>query len=220
MEDYIKLKVLDEENLSIIRGILDEATWIDGLKTAPGATKGLKNNLEIARDHHHEKIESIVKKELNKKLEYIDFCSPGRITRLLVSRVEVGGYYHVHHDSGLMGHYSTTIFLSDPSTYEGGELCLLVNGKEKAFKLEPGWAVIYDTGIMHRVNRVEKGTRSAIAFWTRSRFNDPVIRSVFVRIEQAWRSMEWQHHHSFDEAKKDPKFLISEARNTLLRYYT
>ena len=41
-------------------------------------------------------------------------------------------FYKPHHDNGMNGHFSTTVFLTDPQDYQGGELvsCILMVEKE------------------------------------------------------------------------------------------
>ena len=100
--------------------------------------------------------------------EWGDFCHPKRNVNVMISRTASGGYYKPHFDNPGNGHYSTTIFLSDPSSYDGGELGLWIDGEEKKFKLPAGHGIVYETGIPHHVNTVTKGERIAAIFWTYS----------------------------------------------------
>jgi PKHD-type hydroxylase len=55
--------------------------------------------------------------------------------------------------------YSCTLFLSDRDECEGGELMINIGDREISYKLNAGEAIIYPTGIPHRVNTVKSGKR-------------------------------------------------------------
>lgn len=91
------------------------------------------------------------------------------ITRPMYSQMDVGGYYkpHFDHPQGT-GMFSTTIFLDDPDTYEGGELEIYADGKVESFKLDAGQAVTYETGLAHQVKEVTSGQRRVLVFWAKT----------------------------------------------------
>ena len=63
---------------------------------------------------------------------------------------------------------SLTIFLSNPSDYDGGELVLELPFGERAIKLPAGSGVLYSTTALHRVTEVTRGERLAVVTWVRS----------------------------------------------------
>jgi len=122
----------------------------------------------------------------------------GMITQMEILKYEDGGHYRWHTDTGpeeanFMRKLSTTIELSDPDDYEGGELLVadesIINamhdlkGKElkefwknaleqlKGLK-EQGTAVTFPSWLMHRVMPVTKGVRYAVVIWA----NGPRIK--------------------------------------------
>ena len=72
-------------------------------------------------------------KGVDSNMEFLNFTCPISSTEPLFTKTETGGYYRSHWDDVNNGQFSTTIFLSDPRDYEGGELTLYLNGQEKKF---------------------------------------------------------------------------------------
>lgn len=114
----------------------------------------------------------LVMPQIEKNLFFRAFTSMNFFGSPMLTKTPVGGYYNPHFDGLTNGHFSTTIFLDDPSDYDGGELVLFLDGKEEFFKLDPGWGITYETGIGHRVNTVTRGNRHALVFWTFSDWSD------------------------------------------------
>tara|TARA_B100001250_G_scaffold374407_1_gene361225 strand:+ start:19422 stop:20126 length:705 start_codon:yes stop_codon:yes gene_type:complete len=92
-------------------------------------------------------------------------------TDYFYSTYEKGCFYKAHLDSWNTGHFSHTLFLTNPKSYEGGELELLIDGKLKKIKPSAGYVVSYETGIPHQVLEVKSGVRKALVWWTTSIFN-------------------------------------------------
>jgi PKHD-type hydroxylase len=85
---------------------------------------------------------------------------------------------------------SFTIFLSDPSEYEGGELVIDSDIRPSPFKLPPGHAVIYPTHYLHRVNPVTKGVRQVVIGWIQSLIREPERRQVLLDLQQAMGQLQ------------------------------
>ena len=81
-----------------------------------------------------------------------------------------GGFYKWHMDNDILGNHqgpvrkiSMTLLLSDPSTFEGGELEFSDSGKQ--FKLKQGHAVFFASWVQHRVIPVTRGERKSLVMW-------------------------------------------------------
>ena len=81
-----------------------------------------------------------------------------------------GGFYDWHMDNDLIGKHqppvrkiSMTLLLSDPSTFEGGELEFMSDGKTA--KLKQGQAIFFASWLQHRVKPVTKGERKSLVMW-------------------------------------------------------
>ena len=97
-------------------------------------------------------------------------------TRLLLTKSKLGQFYHPHHDSPILGEFSTSIILNDD--FEGGELQLRVGSEVKNFKFKPGEAITYPTGMDHCVRPVTKGERKYWSFGLRVAVTDPLLREI------------------------------------------
>ena len=90
---------------------------------------------------------------------------PGQFTHYLT-----GGFYDWHMDNDVLGKHqppvrkiSMTLLLSDPATFEGGELEFMSKGKTA--KLKQGQAIFFASWLQHRVKPVTKGERKSLVMW-------------------------------------------------------
>ena len=81
-----------------------------------------------------------------------------------------GGFYDWHMDTDVQGKHqppvrkiSMTLLLSDPSTFEGGELEIISKGKTA--NLKQGQAIFFASWLQHRVKPVTKGERKSLVMW-------------------------------------------------------
>ena len=81
-----------------------------------------------------------------------------------------GGFYDWHMDNDVAGKHeppirkiSMTLLLSDPSTFEGGELEFMSKGKSA--KLKQGQAIFFASWLQHRVKPVTRGERKSLVMW-------------------------------------------------------
>lgn len=63
---------------------------------------------------------------------------------------------------------SATLFLSDPSEYDGGELIFEHNFGTQSVKLSAGDLILYPASSVHRIEPVTRGARVASFFWIES----------------------------------------------------
>ena len=97
--------------------------------------------------------------------EGMRLTEPGQFTHY-----PVGGFYDWHMDNDVLGKHqppvrkiSMTLLLSDPSTFEGGELEFMSKGKTA--KLKQGQAIFFASWLRHRVKPVTKGERKSLVMW-------------------------------------------------------
>jgi len=223
--DFLKLKFLEDQNVQEISKYLQsnhDSNWQDGLLTFVG-DPNTKKNKQLRNQIFKQKISDIVTQSLSSNKEYSRYTYPKHIQDFLVTRTDIGGYYNPHNDIGLNGHYSTTIFLSDPNSYEGGELCLYLNGEEEKIKLDPGYGVVYKTGIPHRVSKVLSGQRDVIIFWTISYFKDPFISELYYDLAGISFNSDDLNiittHSDFETIMQQNSFKLNGILNNLIRRY-
>ena len=97
--------------------------------------------------------------------EGMQITEPGQFTHYLT-----GGFYEWHMDNDVTGikqppvrKISMTLLLSDPSTFEGGELEFMSKGKTA--KLKQGQAIFFASWLQHRVKPVTRGERKSLVMW-------------------------------------------------------
>ena len=80
-----------------------------------------------------------------------------------------GGHYDTHIDLGPLDaayrKISFTLQLSDPDSYEGGELEIYANSQFNKATREQGALTMFPSYILHKVNPVTSGTRYALVAW-------------------------------------------------------
>lgn len=187
--------LLPQPLVAELRGILsgDAADWVDGRGTA-GRDAGKKRNHELApackmRSRLSDRlIETLTSTPSPAVTAFRYAADPKRIGPFLFSRTGPGGGYGDHMDNNIMGRgtpgemrsdLSMTIFLSDPGTYQGGELVIDSDMPfAPRFKMPAGGAILYATSAVHRVEPVTAGERLVAVTWIESRIADPFVRQI------------------------------------------
>ena len=97
--------------------------------------------------------------------EGMQLTEPGQFTHY-----PMGGFYEWHMDNDVLGKHqppvrkiSMTLLLSNPSTFEGGELEFMDD--KKSIKLQQGQAIFFASWLRHRVKPVTKGERKSLVMW-------------------------------------------------------
>lgn len=173
-----------------LRQWLENATFVDGKATAGADARLVKHNTQVAEaDPHLRAMQGRVKDALQENRLFGMAARPRTIRAPLFSRYERGMTYGDHVDNAVMGgmrvDVSATIFLSDPQSYEGGELVIASSAGEQDVKLAAGSAVIYPTTALHRVAPVTSGIRLAAVTWVRSLVRDAGCREILFDLETA-----------------------------------
>jgi len=187
-EMYLHLQnLLDPDQLAQIAQALDQAPFSDGRVTAGGVAREVKNNTQLPREHQSSlQIGGVLEQSLQKSFEFREGTLPRAVLPFLVSCYEEGMEYGWHVDSPLMyaapvqlrADLSMTVFLNDPSDYEGGELEIMGETGPQLFKLPAGHAIIYPTTRLHRVRKIEKGKRVVAVTWIQSMVRDTQEREL------------------------------------------
>tara|TARA_B100001121_G_C18496557_1_gene529878 strand:+ start:98 stop:769 length:672 start_codon:yes stop_codon:yes gene_type:complete len=222
MKDYLIIEnCLTKDDLGAIYYYIDQfGNWVDGNISYSGR-EGHKKNEQISFSDQfvHQKISDTVYDRMDTHSSFHDFTIPTNSARPMISRTKTGGYYYPHHDRAENGDFSTTIFLNDD--FEGGELCLWLNEKEKRIKLPAGGSVTYRTGIPHMVREVTSGHRDACVFWTHSKLKDPFDIELYRGLSQALDCISLDDRATcLEDANKNPVFILYSLRESILRKTT
>lgn len=89
-----------------------------------------------------------------------------------IAKYEEGGHYDWHTDetfydkqNGYHRKVSSILFLSDPATYEGGDLMFDTAEGEKKVDVGMGSIICFPSELRHKVNPVTEGVRYSLASW-------------------------------------------------------
>jgi PKHD-type hydroxylase len=210
--------VLLAEEIETVRAALQHARFVDGRVTAGFAARRVKDNQQAeGSDRSLGTIRKLVAERILGNEVFRLAVRPKALSSLLFSRYEVGMHYGSHVDDALMDGMRTdvsfTLFLSDPTSYDGGELTIESAAGEETFKPAAGALVAYAATSLHRVADVTRGTRLAAVGWARSFVRDPARRELLFDLDTARRQL-------FAREGKSPEFdLISKSFANLMRMW-
>ena len=148
------------------------ASYANNMKIAGVGKGNVSKNIRSAKAVTIKKTEPIVSK-------VIDFCLEKNqdnwnfdihdIRGFQLIRYDEGDHYDWHLDIGKgKSHFrklSFVVLLSDPSTYEGGDLVLRPGHEEKSIPFSVGDLVIFPSFILHKVEPVIQGFRYVLVGW-------------------------------------------------------
>jgi PKHD-type hydroxylase len=208
--------VLSAAEIDLARAALAGATFVDGRATAGFAARRVKNNTQVAGSEL-ETLRTLIAKRILDNEMFRLAVRPKALTPLLLSRYENKMHYGSHVDDALMHGMRTdvsfTLFLSDPASYDGGELVIESAAGDDPVKLDAGSLVAYPSTALHRVNDVTSGERLAAVGWARSYIRDPARREMLFDLDTARRRMFAQSGNS---AEYD---LVSKSLANLMRMW-
>lgn len=171
-----EIDLLEDEKLLFLQDKLKDLEYVDGNVSNPSP---VKRNKMCFDGELYKKLNYAYSKILNQKI--IHTFNVKRTSQLYFVEYNEGAKYGYHFDNnpigGVFTHYSLTCFLNNPSEYEGGELVIKVGTKELEYKLDAGKALIYPTGLWHKVNQVKSGSRKVFVCWIESIIHDSFMRN-------------------------------------------
>ena len=162
--------VLDREELDETLKLIGGLGWRDGAETAGGTARAVKHNQQAdLTSRLGTQVQHKLKSKLESHLVLRAAAIPRQYSKLIVSRTREGGCYGHHVDnpfmpvgtSRLRTDFSFTLFLSEPETYEGGELSMTMAAGDIDAKPAAGTLILYPSGAIHQVKPVVSGTRLA-----------------------------------------------------------
>lgn len=214
--------ILAPEVLARLRRELKRVEFRDGSETAGWHARTVKRNTQASgRDARVTRLRGEIAKTLEKHALFQIATRPRRLTPILFSRYEPGMEYGTHVDDAVMQgpdgpvrtDVSFTLFLSDPDSYDGGELITETTAGEGSYKLEAASLVLYPSSTLYRVAPVTRGVRFAVVGWVQSQVRDPARREVLFDLDTARRGI-------FDREGKTTEFdAISKSLANLTRMW-
>lgn len=173
---------------------LKAGTWLDGAKTAGPLAAEAKRNLQFSTEStDYALLAQTVAAALERNPLFQSAALPQSILPFMFNRYTNGGHYGDHIDNAIQlnGHtgqcvrtdISVTVFLSDPASYEGGDLIIEDTYGCHEVKLPAGDAIIYPSSSLHRVEPVTSGERIAAFSWVESLVPDAWHRNMLFNLD-------------------------------------
>ncbi|WP_112383187.1 Fe2+-dependent dioxygenase [Sphingomonas carotinifaciens] len=188
--------VLDGAGVARLRGLIDAAEWVDGNATSGPQSALAKRNAQLpegspaAREAGGMVLDALARSPL-----FIAAALPLKVFPPLFNRYAGGDAFGLHVDNAIRiqrgsdfrirSDLSATLFLSDPDSYDGGELVIEEQFGEQRVKLPAGHMVVYPASSLHRVTPVTRGTRVASFFWIQSMVRDDGARRILFELDQS-----------------------------------
>ena len=208
--------VLDKQQLKTVRELIDSSRFVDGRLSAGVTARKVKNNEEIPQDSQTiNQLNNIVMNALYNHPVYQAAVFPHRVATPFYARYRPGKAYGDHVDDPVMGpmggryrtDVSTTVFLSEPGEYEGGETVIRTQFGDRKVKLDAGDAITYPSGSLHHVAEVTSGTRLVAVTWAQSMIREPDKRELLYNLHKTRESLQKKYPDDEEVVKIDHTYI-------------
>lgn len=188
--------LFSQEELVRIREALQQADWADGKLTAGHQSAKAKHNLQLPQQHPlAQEIGKALLERLWANPLFMSAALPNKVFPPLLNCYTAGGNFDFHVDNAVrqaQGNpervrtdLSSTLFFSDPDSYDGGELVIQDTFGVREVKLPAGDLLLYPSTSLHKVNAVTRGARYASFFWTQSLVREDSQRALLFEMDAA-----------------------------------
>jgi len=196
--------VLSAAEVAQIAEIAKSVRFVDGKASNPHNLA--KNNLQMDTTQAEAvRASNIAGPAIAGNEELKNFVFPKRIASPLLARYEPGMKYGPHSDAPfiplptapLRSDVSGTLFIAEPSTYDGGELVIHLGSEKVSIKGEPGSMVVYPSTTLHEVTPVTRGARLVLITFIESVIPDQTQRELLYQLNEVYAleglKMEWEN---------------------------
>jgi len=187
--------VLDAAQLQVFRDELASAEWSDGRGSAGYLARKVKDNHQLAEDHPvSRKLGEVILAALRENQLFTAAALPLKMVPPMFNRYDATQTYGRHVDGSIRPlksgmrvrtDLSATLFLSDPSDYDGGELHIEDTFGVRRIKLNAGDMVLYPGTSVHSVTPITRGQRLASFFWIQSMVREDAKRVLLLELDRA-----------------------------------
>lgn len=193
--------LLSTEQVAHIREHLAGTDWVDGKVTAGAQSAQAKNNLQVQEDAPAARaLGEIILTALGRNERFMSASLALRVFPPLFNRYDAGMDFGSHIDNAIrfvkpsLGtgspirvrtDLSATLFLTDPTDYDGGELVVEDTFGTHKVKLNAGDLVLYSATSRHHVTPVTRGSRWSSFFWIQSMIRDETARTMLFDLDNA-----------------------------------
>jgi PKHD-type hydroxylase len=173
-----QLDLLNADQIQYLKSHYTQEQFESGVKSNPNTN--LKNNLMMKDNHQYKLLHDYFVRHLWSCEKLSSIFIANKFSQNYFLWYKEGMKYDYHIDNypiaGVNADLSMTVFLSEPDEYEGGELVIKVGDVETFHKPKAGTAIIYNTGLWHKINRVISGERKVVVGWIESKVKNSFIR--------------------------------------------
>lgn len=195
--------VLTAEQVARCRDVMTRAAWIDGRATAGHQSAQVKKNLQLPESAPEAReLGQMVMEALSRSSLFMSAVLPKQVFPPLFNRYDAGMTFGSHVDNSIRSHasglqirtdVSTTLFISGPEDYDGGELVVEDTYGQHTVKLPAGDMIVYPATSLHHVTPITRGSRIASFFWTQSMIRDESKRSLLFDMDMAIIKLNRDH---------------------------
>lgn len=187
-------EILTKAEVNDFRLRLQNTDWVDGRATVGNQGAQVKRNRQLAVDNPvARELGEIILKKLYANPVFMAAALPLRIVPPLFNAYSGGEHYGFHVDGAvrllpnsnlsLRTDVSSTLFLSEPEAYQGGELIVQDTYGSHEVKLPAGDLILYPSTSLHQVTPVTEGERVCSFFWTQSMVRDDWQRNMLYELD-------------------------------------
>ena len=186
--------VLSPEQVARCRAVMEKAAWVDGRVTAGHQSAQVKFNLQLPEEAPESReLGDMVLEALGRSNLFMSAVLPKQVFPPLFNRYDAGMTFGAHVDNAVRAgngarirtDVSSTLFISGPEDYDGGELVVQDTYGEHSVKLPAGDMIVYPATSLHNVMPITRGSRIASFFWTQSMIRDESKRSLLFDMDMA-----------------------------------
>jgi len=195
--------VLTPEQVARCREVMTKAAWVDGNITAGHQSRKVKYNLQLPEDSPEAReLGDMVLQALARNPLFVSAVLPKQVIPPLFNRYDAGMVFGSHVDNAIREHFtgirirtdvSSTLFISEPEDYDGGELIVEDTYGSHAVKLPAGDMIVYPGTSLHNVTPITRGSRIASFFWTQSLIRDDAKRALLFDMDMAIMKINRDH---------------------------
>lgn len=190
-----------------MRDALERTEWVDGKVTAGYQSARAKNNMQIPETHPTARqLGDKIVEALGRNPLFLSAALPLRVFPPLFNLYQGGQSFGTHVDNAIRQvpgtphrirtDISATLFLTEPSEYDGGELVVEDTYGVHAVKLPAGQMVLYPATSLHHVKPVTRGARISSFFWIQSMVRDDGQRTLLFDLDTAVQRVARDHPDS------------------------
>lgn len=196
--------LLTPQELDRLEKLAATSQFVDGRVSNPHNTTKHNLQLDMASDAYRESSQIIGQAYLRNE-QVRNFAFIHRFAPPMMCRYQPNMKYGKHPDNAflpmqptpLRSDISSTVFISDPDSYDGGELTIHLGSRPVTIKGARGSAVLYPSTTIHEVQPVTRGERTVAITFIESQICDEQLRNLLYTLNEVAAleglKMEWDN---------------------------